>query len=169
MDGDSLTRMGLTLALLLGIPGLLLVALRRFGLRLPGQPDGGARLGIVSRLPIDARHSLLLVRRDTREQLILIGPAGATILEAEVTLSEADQQERKAQAQKRDALAAANRDALRRASAGVAQQMVTLIGTLRQAGGKRFHQLVEQERAPAPAPARKPRPQRTRRRRAEAA
>lgn len=109
MDAGTIARMGLTLALLLGIPGLLLVALRRFGLKLPGQPDAGGRLGIVSRLAVDSKHSLVLLRRDGREQLILLGPTGPTILEAEVVLSPADKTAQRRRKRDEEARVAANR------------------------------------------------------------
>ena len=113
MDGDSLTRMGLTLGLLLGLPGLMLVLMRRFGVRLPGQPSAAARLAIVSRLAVDNKHSLVLIRRDSHEQLILIGPAGATLLAADAQRSAAEREEEERQQAEREEQVAASRAALK--------------------------------------------------------
>lgn len=67
------------------VVGLILAcawAARRFGLA-PGLATAGAerRLAIVSQCVIDARHRLVLVRRDATEHLLLLGPSGATLVE----------------------------------------------------------------------------------------
>ena len=167
--------MGITLALLLGIPALLLLGLRRLGLRLPGQPDGGGRLGIVSRVAIDGKHSLLLVRRDGREQLLLLGPSGPTVLEAEVTLSRSDRAVQRRRVREEQARVAANRARLEAAKQRSAQQvqraamlLLALARRLFERTRPSFHRLVAAEirshRPAAPAPA--PRPARARRKRA---
>lgn len=58
-------------------------AVRRYDIRLPGRIGGGAqsRLGISERIGIDARRSLLIVRRDQREFLLLIAPEGNMLLD----------------------------------------------------------------------------------------
>ena len=158
MDGDALTRMGLTLAMLLGIPGVLLLVLRRFGLRLPGQPDLGGRLAIVSRLAIDAKHSLILVRRDGREQLILLSPTGPTVVEAEVKLSPADRAAHKRRAEDEAERAAASRAALVAARARAEQRFVAVVTAVRALadrllaqGRPSFRRLVDKGLARRPA------------------
>lgn len=169
MDGDSIARMGLTLALLLGVPGLLLWALRRFGWRMPGQLESSARLKMISRLPLDSRHALLLVRRDTHEQLLLLGPAGATIIDPEVKLSPADRAEHRRRAREEAERVAAARAAVVQARARSAAMVAGASALLRKAVARLvtiarpgFHRLVEQAmrgRRPAvPAP---PDPRRT--------
>lgn len=172
MDGDSLARMGVTLALLLGIPALLLVGLRKLGLRLPGQSDGGDRLGLVSRLALDGKHSLLLVRRDTREQLILLGPAGPTILDPDVKLSPADRAQQKRRTSEREAQVAANRAALLQTQAAAAARMRALVATARKFAASRrsdFARLVESEAPAAPTRRRATTPRQRPRRRDRAA
>jgi flagellar biogenesis protein FliO len=80
----------LPLMRMLGVLALLLAALwgalwvvRRYDVKLPGRVGGPPvrRLQLVDRLPVDARRSLLLVRRDDVEHLILIGPDHALLLE----------------------------------------------------------------------------------------
>ncbi|MCW5730732.1 MAG: FliO/MopB family protein [Alphaproteobacteria bacterium] len=72
-------------AALLLVVGLILAtawALRRFGAGLGiAQARQGRRLGVVESLQIDARHRLLLVRRDGREHLLLLGAGGALLIE----------------------------------------------------------------------------------------
>ena len=42
-----------------------------------GRPVGaGRRVELIERLPLDARRSVALIRRDGREHLILLGPEG---------------------------------------------------------------------------------------------
>lgn len=55
--------------------------LRRLGLATPGLNVGAKRrLKVVEYLPIDNRRRLVLVRRDDREHLIVIGGQGGDVL-----------------------------------------------------------------------------------------
>ncbi|MET4666589.1 flagellar biosynthetic protein FliO [Sphingomonas sp. PvP056] len=81
-----LLRMFGALALVLGGLAGALWAVRRFDLRLPGRiglaPRPERRLTLVERLAVDPRRSLVLVRRDGREHLLLIAPEGHVVVEA---------------------------------------------------------------------------------------
>ena len=81
-----LLRMFGALVLVLGGLAGALWAVRRFDLRLPGRIGLAARperrLALVERLAVDPRRSLLLVRRDGREHLLLIAPEGHVVVEA---------------------------------------------------------------------------------------
>jgi flagellar biogenesis protein FliO len=74
------------LALVLGGLAGALWAVRRFDLRLPGRigaaPRRERRLELVERITVDPRRSLVLVRRDGREHLLLIAPEGHLAIEA---------------------------------------------------------------------------------------
>lgn len=82
----ALLRMFGALALVLGGLAGALWAVRRFDLRLPGRiglaPRPERRLALVERLAVDPRRSLVLVRRDGREHLLLIAPEGHVVVEA---------------------------------------------------------------------------------------
>jgi flagellar protein FliO/FliZ len=89
MDGLSYLRaiaaLAFTLALLIGFA----ILLRRYGHKLgaigmavPGSKS--KRLSISEILPIDARHRLVMVRRDSVDHLILLGPAGTTVIETDI-------------------------------------------------------------------------------------
>lgn len=72
--------LGVVLGLLTGA----LWVVRRYDLKLPGGFTGNAaakRLSLVERLPIDARRSVALIRRDDREHLVLIAPEGLLLLD----------------------------------------------------------------------------------------
>lgn len=62
---------------------LIFWLLRRFGLGagMGVHPGGGRRLRVRETLMVDAKHRLVLVRRDDVEHLLLLGPAGSTLVE----------------------------------------------------------------------------------------
>jgi flagellar protein FliO/FliZ len=49
--------------------------------RVAGLVGRQRRLSVVEVLPLDSRSRLLLVRRDATEHLIVLGPAGAALIE----------------------------------------------------------------------------------------
>ncbi|MGZ9109310.1 MAG: FliO/MopB family protein [Micavibrio sp.] len=69
------------LALMLGLS----LIMRRFnsgsGLIAPNK----RRLKIVEMMPLGARHRMILVKRDDREHLVILGPAGETVVESGIT------------------------------------------------------------------------------------
>lgn len=75
----NIARMALALAVTLGLIGLIVVGLRRFGpetlRRLQGMQSGRAqrRLTVVETLVLDPTRRLVLVRVDAEERLILLG------------------------------------------------------------------------------------------------
>ena len=166
MDAASLLRMGLTLALLLAVPALLLWLVRRMGWRLPGPVGGGHRLRIVARTAIDQRHILILIRRDAAEQLLLIGPNGTTILDPAITLSADDRAEQSRLADEQVARVAATEAAMAavraridsrgRAALAAAHR---LLAWVRERAQPSFAALVERaQRPPAVVPAAVPHP-----------
>ncbi len=69
---------------MLGLIGLFALLLRKFGP--PGRLRRGAarRLAVVEVAPIDARRRLVLVRRDDREHLILLGIGQDVVIETNI-------------------------------------------------------------------------------------
>jgi flagellar protein FliO/FliZ len=81
IDFDILLRFGLALVAVLGLIGLLaLVARLRLGSGTLGV-GGKRRLAVIETAALDGRTRLVLVRRDDREHLIAIHPAGVTTIE----------------------------------------------------------------------------------------
>lgn len=80
----ALLRMFGALAMVLGLLAGALWAVRRFDIRLPGRLGAGGapekRLEVVERLTVDQKRSLLLVRRDNVEHLVLMAPEGNVVL-----------------------------------------------------------------------------------------
>jgi flagellar protein FliO/FliZ len=51
------------------------------------------RLKIVEVLPIDHKHRLVMIRRDNREHLLLIGPESEAVIESGIVASDDDSHE----------------------------------------------------------------------------
>lgn len=85
MDVIDLLRYVSALALVLGLLGTAFIAARKYGLAGIVAPQGARRLSVAESLMLDARHKLLLVRRDGIEHLIVLGPQGAVPLETHIS------------------------------------------------------------------------------------
>ena len=83
MDLDDYLRFILALVFVLSLIGLLSWAVRRYGLggRLAASASGGRRLRLIEVAALDAKHRLVLVRRDGAEHLILIGGQTDVVVE----------------------------------------------------------------------------------------
>lgn len=84
MEFVEYLRFPAALAFVLALFGAGIFAMRRLGFA-TGTPMGlfdDRRLCLVESLSLDGRRRLLLVRRDDREHLILLGTAGETLIEA---------------------------------------------------------------------------------------
>lgn len=70
------------LAAVLALLAAALWIVRRHDIRLPGRVGTGARgrIGVMERVSIDAKRSLLLVRRDGAEHLLLLSPEGHVVI-----------------------------------------------------------------------------------------
>lgn len=82
---DSTTYAQVFLALIF-VVGLILVTawfVRRFGIggRFAPSPGSRRRLHIVEVAPVDARHKLVMVRRDEVEHLLLVGAGDPVVVE----------------------------------------------------------------------------------------
>lgn len=84
MDVIDLWRYFGALLLVVGLIGFAAYGAKRFGL--PGliKPVGVRRLRIVETVIISARQRVCLIRRDTIEHLVLIGPEGTSIIESNI-------------------------------------------------------------------------------------
>ena len=98
MDLDQVMRGLLALVFVLGLIGGIALLAKRFGFTprstLPkrsrrgigGQKtSSGRRLAIVEVLPVDAKRRLVLIRRDNKEHLIMLGADRELLIESGVT------------------------------------------------------------------------------------
>ena len=83
MDVEGYLRFVLALVFVLGLIGLLGWAARRYGLggRIATPAGGARRLHVVEAVGIDAKHRLVLVRRDGTEHLLLVGGPNDLVIE----------------------------------------------------------------------------------------
>jgi flagellar protein FliO/FliZ len=79
---DSYPRYIVSLVFVLGLIGLFAWLLRRFGPPARLRGPGRRRLSIVEILPVDARRRLVLLRRDGKEHLILLGQTQDLLIES---------------------------------------------------------------------------------------
>jgi flagellar protein FliO/FliZ len=78
----ELARFAGALVLVLGLIFLCALAARRGGLIPTGRAGRRAgRIGVVESVALDAKRRLVLVRRDDREHLVVLGPAGDLVVE----------------------------------------------------------------------------------------
>jgi flagellar protein FliO/FliZ len=83
MDLSNYLRFVAALAFVLALIGFATWLARRYGVggrAVPGK-RGDRRLGIVEIATIDAKHRAVLIRRDDREHLLLIGGASDLVIE----------------------------------------------------------------------------------------
>ena len=76
--------LGFVLILIAGLAAL--VRRSGFGERLSASPSssGARRLSLVEVRPLDAKHKLVLLRRDDREHLVLLGAASDLLIESDI-------------------------------------------------------------------------------------
>ena len=94
MEYDSYLRFVLALLFVLGLIGLIGYLLRRYGFGttglIPHRIGQERRLAVIEVASVDARRRLVLVRRDSREHLILLGATTETIIESSPVETEQD-------------------------------------------------------------------------------
>ncbi len=83
MDLDAYLRFVFALAFVIALIGLLAFAMKRYGLggRMMRKVGGRRRLSVVEMTPLDGKRRLVLVRRDDREHLLVVGATGETVVE----------------------------------------------------------------------------------------
>src|SRR5215469_1339891 len=82
MDVIDIARYLGALMLVLALVGFAALAARRYGLANIVQGKSSRRLAVIESLMLDARHKAVLIRRDDREHLVVMGPEGASVVEA---------------------------------------------------------------------------------------
>ena len=77
-----------SLVFVLALMGGLSLVLRRFADGHPLKMPAQRRLKIVESLAIDVRHRAVILRRDQREHLVILGPNGETVVESGIELAQ---------------------------------------------------------------------------------
>jgi len=85
MDPMELFRAVLALVFVLGlIAAAAWIARRYVPSMFSAKPKGNRRLGLIESLQIDTRHRLVLIQRDDKRHLILIGPGQCQLIEGSI-------------------------------------------------------------------------------------
>jgi flagellar protein FliO/FliZ len=74
----------LALGFVLALIGILALLAQRLGLGHAPRRGGQRRLAVSEIAALDARHKLVLVRRDGVEHLIVLGPGAPAVVEANI-------------------------------------------------------------------------------------
>ncbi len=85
MDWTDYLRFIASLLFVLALMGGLWIALKRLGLS--GAPLGSGqqrRLKVIETLPIDARRRAIILQRDNKQHLVILGPTGETVVETDI-------------------------------------------------------------------------------------
>lgn len=85
MTTEDYLKFFFALLFVLCLMGGLAYLMKRFGLN--GEkftPNAQRRLKIVEILPLDMRRKAILLRRDDKEHLVILGGAGETVVETDI-------------------------------------------------------------------------------------
>lgn len=82
IDPLQLLRFAAALVFVLALMGGLALIMRRLGQNTPLNGTAKRRLKIIESLPLDSRRRLMIIRRDRKEHLVIIGPNGETLIES---------------------------------------------------------------------------------------
>lgn len=84
MGAQDYIRFILALCAVLAMMGLLAYALKRYGVGGAPLPGMKRRLNVLETRPLDHRHKLVIVKCDDREHLLLLGPQGQSVVDANI-------------------------------------------------------------------------------------
>jgi flagellar protein FliO/FliZ len=92
MDLGLYMQFVLALVFVLALIGVLAVLARRFGLGYATPAKGGRRrrLSVSEIVPLDAKRKLVLLRRDSIEHLVILGPTSETVIETAIAVPPGD-------------------------------------------------------------------------------
>lgn len=90
MDLNDYLKFLAALIFVLSLMGGLAYALKYFGFGGTARmlPADKRRLKIVEILPLDARHRAILLRRDNKDHLVILGSSGDTVVETDIPVTE---------------------------------------------------------------------------------
>lgn len=94
MEFWQIFRFLLALVFVLGLIGVLALAAKRAGFSARATratPGSGKRLSIVEVMAVDAKRRLVLIRRDEREHLVLLGVDRDLVVETDIAAPSAPQ------------------------------------------------------------------------------
>ncbi len=90
METPEILRFLMALVFVISLMGALWVILKKLGMNggFTLQQGKKRRLQIVEILPIDVKHKAVLLRRDDKDHLVILGPNGETVIEQSIHVQE---------------------------------------------------------------------------------
>src|SRR5262245_36458959 len=83
-DLPQIIRLVLALAFVLALMGGFALLVKKLGLTNNAIPRPGKRLKFVESLPLGPRHRAVLIQRDDKQHLVILGPNGETVVETDI-------------------------------------------------------------------------------------
>lgn len=83
-DLPQLLNLLLSLAFVLALMGGFAFVLKKLGLAQETKIKGDKRLKVLESLPLDARRRLVLIARDDKQHLVILGPNSETLIETDI-------------------------------------------------------------------------------------
>lgn len=86
METVEILRFITALIFVVSLMGLFWIILKKLNINggMVLQPGKKRRLKVVEVLPIDPRHKAILLRRDDKDHLVILGPNGQTVIEQSI-------------------------------------------------------------------------------------
>ncbi len=85
MEGTYYIKLVFALLFVLSLMGMLAFVLKRLGFGTNALiSTGKRRLKIVETLPLDGRRKAMILQRDDRQHLVILGPSGETVVETNI-------------------------------------------------------------------------------------
>lgn len=83
-DLPQFARLLLSLAFVLALMGGFAYLLKKLGLATQTRVQGEKRLRVLESLPLDSRRRVVLIERDDKRHLVILGLNGETVLESDI-------------------------------------------------------------------------------------
>lgn len=84
-DFPQLLRLAAAMVFVLSLMGGLALVLKRLGLTgSPSVPANKRRLQIIESLALDSRRRAVIIQRDDKQHLVILGPNSETIVETDI-------------------------------------------------------------------------------------
>lgn len=90
MESNEVLRFISALIFVVSLMGGLWLILKKMGINggFTLQQGKKRRLKIVEMLPLDTKHKAVLLRRDDKDHLVILGPNGETVIESSIQVQE---------------------------------------------------------------------------------
>ena len=154
-NGAIIVQYVITLAVILGLIGLIIWAIRRYGRGSVGPAARGRlpRLAVVDTLAIDGKRRLVLVRRDNVEHLVLVGGPTDVVVEPSIVRQRVAQRPGQPHARRSPDASSHSRAAAAAPAACLANPVHRAGGAARPAHQDTFRRIrLGRERPPLPVP-----------------